>query len=169
MNTTKTAGRQTAIAATSRDARWAQRWFAGHATCPVCGSEQLAITGAHTHVGGETRVEWWKCKAAACEGRWHVELRESAVAVFDSRTNSTRQRHERVAFERRPTFQIEVEDGVAKGVRMAVGSDLPRPAPRFVLREYESDGSIERDRLSGIDARGLEYFEHELEMLDSSG
>lgn len=169
MNTPKTPRRGRAITAASRDARWAQRWFAGHAACPVCGGDKLTITGTKTHAGGDTRVEAWKCDATGCPGTWHVELHESAVAVFDARSNTLGQWHEKVDFERRPTFQIEVEDGVAKGVRMAAGSAPPRPVARFVLREYESDGSLERDRLSGVDARGLEYFEHELEMLDGSG
>jgi hypothetical protein len=68
----------------------------------------------------------------------------------------------------RPTFEIVVRDGVVCGVRVARGSVVPQTVPRFVLREYESDGSLERERVSGVDAEGKEYHQHELELLNAS-
>jgi hypothetical protein len=169
MNTPNTLRGERTVPAAPCDVRWAQRWFAGDATCPVCGGDDLQITGTRTQSEGDTRVESWKCAASRCQGKWQVELRECAVAVRELRSDATRQWQERVSFERAPTFLLEFDDGVAQGVRLAVGSVMPRPTPRFMLREYESDGSLEGDRLSGVDARGLKYYEHELEVLDEPG
>jgi hypothetical protein len=147
-----------------RDIEWARQWFAGCATCPTCGGDELTIVA--TNSGGDTRLETWRCERRGCTGTWRVELRESAVAVFDSEASRLREWHERTALQAAPNFQIEIEDGIVRGVRTAEGSIPPEQIPRFRVREYESDGSLERDRVSGVDSRGREYSEHEIDRLD---
>jgi hypothetical protein len=147
-----------------QDRHWAQRWFDGHGACPVCGGDRIAITA--TRSGGDTRLETWRCERPRCPGAWRVELRESAVAAFDAATNTLRDWYERADFAPVPHIHIEIEDGVALGVRTAADSVPPQPMPRFTVREYESDGSLERERVSGVDAEGREYHEHDLDVLD---
>ncbi len=142
---------------------WARRWFAGNPTCPQCGGVRLTRGGAT--VGGDTRLETWKCESLGCHGAWRLELRESALAVFDPDANALRAWHERIGFQPRPEFRIEI-DGNVLGVRGQTGSVVPRLVPRFIVREYESDGSLDEDRISGVDAEGREYYDHDVDILD---
>jgi hypothetical protein len=64
----------------SKRAEWAENWFAGNACCPVCGSDDMQIVRADGD--GSSRIEDWRCASQCCASRWRVELRESAVGIY---------------------------------------------------------------------------------------
>jgi len=65
-----------------------------------------------------------------------------------------------------PRFQIVMEDGIVSGVRIPKVRLMLEQMPSFVVREYESDGSLDQDHVTGIDHEGREYYDHEVEILE---
>src|SRR5260370_42000759 len=62
-------------------AEWAERWFAGAASCPVCGGDDMNIV--RTHGEGSFLIEKWRWATAGGVGRGRIEWRESAAGVDD--------------------------------------------------------------------------------------
>ncbi len=56
-------------------------------------------------------------------------------------------------------YRIEITDGVVERVTLVAG-DPNTPEPKFLVREIETDDSLEHDRVSGIDDQGQKFAEH---------
>ena len=135
-------------------ANWAERWFAGAASCPVCGGDDMDIVRRQGE--GTLLIEKWRCAISGCLGRWRIEWRESAAGIDDDADGLGADWYERETESLK--FQIVVEDGVVTGVRAAVGGVTPDPFPQFAVRQYETRG-FDAKQLSGIDETGRAYIE----------
>jgi hypothetical protein len=146
----------------SQRAEWAERWFAGSASCPVCGGDEMNVV--RTRGEGTYLMETWRCSTRGCPGRWQIEWRESAAGIDDGTDDLEAQWYER---ESEPLkFQIVVEDGNVTGVRAVAGCNIPDPCPRFTVRRYETRG-FDAYEISGIDEAGRAYLEHDVSMTPS--
>lgn len=56
-------------------------------------------------------------------------------------------------------YRIEITDGIVERVTFVAGDPEIRE-PKFLVREIESDDSIEPDRVAGIDDSGQKFAEH---------
>src|SRR5712671_882544 len=90
----------------ARRAEWAERWFAGAASCPVCGGDDMNIV--RTHGEGSFLIERWRCATSGCVGRWRIEWRESAAGIDDDFDELEADWYERETESLK--FQIVVED-----------------------------------------------------------
>src|SRR5258708_8220443 len=145
-------------------AEWAERWFAGDASCPVCGGDEMNIV--RTHGEGTFLIEKWRCGTSGCAGRWRIEWRESAAGIDDDVDDLEADWYERETESLK--FQIVVEDGVVTGVRAAVGCIAADPFPQFTVRHFESRG-FDTQQVSGVDETGRAYIEHEGSMMTNPG
>lgn len=57
---------------------WARQWSDGNARCPICGQDDFNLLDVRAE--GQLRYETLRCKA--CDARWKVEFRETAVVVL---------------------------------------------------------------------------------------
>ena len=145
-------------------AEWAERWFAGAASCPVCGGDDMNIV--RTHGEGSFLIERWRCATSGCVGRWRIEWRESAAGVDDDAESLEADWHERESEALK--FEIVVEDGTVTGVRAAPGCITSDPFPQFTVRHYETRG-FDAKQVSGIDDTGRAYTENEVSMMTNPG
>ena len=141
-------------------ANWAEGWFAGAASCPVCGGDDMDIL--RTQGEGTFLIEKWRCATSGCLGRWRIEWRESAAGIDDDADGLEADWCERETETLK--FQIVVEDGIVTGLRAAVGGVTPDPFPQFAVRQYETRG-FDAKQLSGIDETGRPCIEHEVSMM----
>jgi hypothetical protein len=144
----------------ARGANWAERWFAGAASCPVCGGDDMDIL--RTQGEGTFLIEQWRCATSGCLGRWRIEWRESAAGIDDDADDLEADWYERETDSLK--FQIVVEDGIVTGVGAAPGSVVSDPFPHFIVRNYETRG-FDGKQVSGIDETGRPYTEHEVSMM----
>ena len=145
-------------------AEWAERWFAGAASCPVCGGDDMHIV--RTHGEGTFLIETWRCATSGCVGRWRIEWRESAAGVDDDAEGLEADWYERESETLK--FEIVVEDGIVTGVRAAQGCITSDPFPQFTVRHYETRG-FGAKQVSGIDDTGRVYTENEVSMMPNQG
>ncbi len=150
--------------AKAKRAEWAERWFAGAASCPVCGGDEMNIV--RTHGEGTFLIERWRCATSGCAGRWRIEWRESAAGIDDDADDLEADWYEREAESLK--FQSVVEDGVVTGVRRAAGCIAADPFPQFTVRHFESRG-FDTQQVSGVDETERAYIEHEVSMMTNPG
>ena len=109
--------RPISVEAKAKRAEWAERWFAGAASCPVCGGDEMNIV--RTRGEGTFLIERWRCATSGCAGRWQIEWRESAAGIDDDADGLEADWYERETEALK--FQIVVEDGVVTGAHAAPG------------------------------------------------
>ena len=156
--------RPISVEAKAKRAEWAERWFGGAASCPVCGGDEMNIV--RTHGEGTFLIERWRCATSGCAGRWRIEWRESAAGIDDDVDDLEADWYERETESLK--FQIVVEDGVVTGVRGAAGCIAADPFPHFTVRHFESRG-FDTQQISGVDETGRPFIEHEVSMMTNPG
>jgi hypothetical protein len=160
----KRGGRPISVEVKAQRAEWAERWFAGAASCPVCGGDEMNIV--RTHGEGTFLIERWCCATSGCAGRWRIEWRESAAGIDDDVDDLEADWYERETESLK--FQIVVEDGVVTGVRAAVGCIAADSFPQFTVRHFESRG-FDTQQVSGVDETGRAYIELEVSKMTNPG
>jgi hypothetical protein len=134
----------------SKHREWAESWFAGSASCPVCGSDDLTIL--RTRGEDATRIEEWQCASESCATQWQVELRESAIGIYVDADRMESEWYERV--ENPPTFQRMVKNDRETATILA--------ALRYWQREglmsagHEQDIATANGRLPSLSAEEID-------------
>jgi hypothetical protein len=134
---------------------WTENWFAGNASCPNCGGDDMQVVRTCGDESG--RIEDWRCALRSCASRWRVELRESALGIDRDADGLEAEWYERAGDTR--TFRILVEDGIVRGVHALAGSTVSGPSPRFIVREYGKH-ALNMDHFCGTDEEGRDYYEY---------
>ena len=170
---------------------WARRWEAGDARCPRCKGAEF-VRGNVQHEG-LTCYETYVCNQESCKACWRLELRATALLIDEEEDDEewidlrplnaspavALTERERAPAGSSPTrqpqmsepqrFQIVIEDGVVTGVRVSGAAAARGAQPLFTVREYESDGSLDADHLTGFDENNCAYYEHEVPVWDGLG
>jgi hypothetical protein len=118
----------------SKHSKWADSWFAGSASCPMCSGDDLQIVDANTD--DSTRIEVWECASKDCAMRWQVELRESAIGLYQDADAVDSDWYERD--ENPPAFESVAKDGRARATILAA------------LRYWQREGLISAGREQDI-------------------